>query len=76
MHEYGPDYGIDCVVELFDYVDDTKEVAETLGEQFFVQLKGSDSVKYSVRRAHPRGNVAKGKLSEDTSSTLSDCTSI
>lgn len=66
MHEYGPDYGIDCVVELFDYVDDTKEVAETLGEQFFVQLKGSDSVKYSTRRAHPRGNVAKGTLSENT----------
>jgi hypothetical protein len=65
MHEYGPDYGIDCVVELFDYVDDTKEVAETLGEQFFVQLKGSDSVKYAVRRTNPRGNVAKGKLSED-----------
>lgn len=67
MHEYGPDYGIDCVVELFDYVDDSKEMAETLGEQFFVQLKGSDSVKYTVRRAHPRGNVAKGKLSEDNS---------
>ncbi|SIQ53012.1 protein of unknown function [Aromatoleum tolulyticum] len=67
MHEYGPDYGIDCVVELFDYVDDTKEVAETLGEQFFVQLKGSDSVQYAERRAYSRGNVAKGLLLEDTS---------
>ncbi|MBK7353897.1 MAG: hypothetical protein IPJ05_10500 [Nitrosomonas sp.] len=26
---------------------------------------GSDSIKYSTRRAHPRRNVAKGKLSED-----------
>lgn len=64
IHEYGPDYGIDCVVELFDYVDETKEVAETLGEHFYVQLKASDSVHYTTRRAHPRGNVAKGKLSE------------
>lgn len=67
MHEYGPDYGIDCVVEPFDYVDDTKEVAETLGEQFFVQLKGSDSVQYTVRRSYSRGNVAKGRLIEDKS---------
>lgn len=65
MHEYGPDYGIDCVVELFDYVDDSKEVAETLGEQFFVQLKASDAVEYAVRRAYSRGNVAKGPLTED-----------
>ena len=67
IHEYGPDYGIDCVVELFDYVDDSKEIAETLGEHFYVQLKASDSVQYATRRAYPRGNVAKGKLSEDKS---------
>ncbi|MGD9758898.1 MAG: DUF4365 domain-containing protein [Comamonas sp.] len=67
IHEYGPDYGIDCVVELFDYVDEAKQVAETLGEQFYVQLKASDSVQYATRRAHPRGNVAKGKLTENKS---------
>jgi hypothetical protein len=67
IHEYSPDYGIDCVVELFDYLDDTKEMAETLGEHFFVQLKASDSVQYATRRVHPRGNVAKGKLREDKS---------
>lgn len=65
MHEYGPDYGIDCVVELFDYIDEAKEIAETLGENFHVQLKSSDSLHYTTRRAHSRGNVAKGKLSED-----------
>lgn len=65
MHEYGPDYGIDCVVELFDYVDEAKEVAETLGESFHVQLKSSDSLQYATRRAHARGNVAKGALSEN-----------
>lgn len=67
MHEYGPDYGIDCVVELFDYIDENREVAETLGELFFVQLKASASVEYSTRRVFPRGNVEKGPLTEDTS---------
>ncbi|WP_222610269.1 DUF4365 domain-containing protein [Synechococcus elongatus] len=36
VHEYKPDYGIDYVVELFDYIDNKKTVAETLGESFFV----------------------------------------
>ena len=67
IHEYGPDYGIDCVVELFDYVDDRKEIAETLGESFYVQLKASDSIEYATRRAFSRRNVAKGKLLEDRS---------
>lgn len=67
IHEYGPDYGIDFVVELFDYVDDEKTIAETLGENFFVQLKGSSSIEYVIKRVYPRGNVEKGRLSEDRS---------
>jgi hypothetical protein len=65
IHEYGPDYGIDCVVELFDYVDDDKTMAETLGENFYVQLKASGAVEYGKRRALARGNVALGTLSEN-----------
>ncbi len=65
IHEYGPDYGIDCIVELFDYVDDKKNMAETLGENFYVQLKSSSTVEYSKRRAFARGNVALGTLSEN-----------
>jgi hypothetical protein len=65
IHEYGPDYGIDCVVELFDYVDNSKTMAETLGENFYVQLKASSSVEYAKRRVSARGNVALGTLSED-----------
>lgn len=65
IHSYGADYGIDCVVELFDYIDEDRKIAETLGENFFVQLKASDSINYSSRRAYGRGNVAKGALSED-----------
>lgn len=67
IHEYGPDYGIDYVVELFDYIDDKKTMAETLGENFFVQLKASSSIDYTTKRVYPRGNVEKGKLSENTS---------
>lgn len=65
IHEYGPDYGIDCVVELFDYIDDHKTMAETLGENFFVQLKASSSIEYSAKRVYPRMNVEKGRLSKD-----------
>jgi hypothetical protein len=64
IHEYGPDYGIDCVVELFDYVDESNKIAETLGEIFFVQLKSSTSVKYTQKRVYGRENVEKGKLVE------------
>lgn len=65
VHSYGADYGIDCVVELFDFIDADKKVAETLGENFFVQLKSSDCIEYAVRKAYGRGNVAKGNLTED-----------
>ncbi|OBA13385.1 hypothetical protein A9988_01560 [Acinetobacter calcoaceticus] len=62
IHSYGSDYGIDCVVELFDFIDEKKKIVETLGENFFVQLKASDCIKYTKRRAYSRGNVAKGGL--------------
>ncbi len=65
VHSYGEDYGIDCVVELFDYLDEKQTMAETLGENIFVQLKGSGSIEYGTRRAYHRGNVAKGPLDED-----------
>jgi Domain of unknown function (DUF4365) len=67
IHEYGPDYGIDYVVELFDYVDHERTMAETLGENFFVQLKASSSLDYVTKRIYPRGNVEKGKLREERS---------
>ncbi|MHA6790910.1 DUF4365 domain-containing protein [Pseudomonas bijieensis] len=64
IHDYGADYGIDCVIELFDFVEGDATVAETLGENIFVQLKGSSSISYGTRRAYHRGNVAKGPLAE------------
>lgn len=65
MHEYGPDYGIDCIVELFDYIDEEKKIAETLGEVFYVQLKSSRNVNYNKRKVYARKNVEKYVLSED-----------
>jgi hypothetical protein len=67
IHDYGEDYGIDYVVELFDYIDEDHKIAETLGENFFVQLKSSTSVEYDKKRVYPRDNVEKGKLREDNS---------
>ena len=64
VHDYGADYGIDCVIELFDFVEGDDTVAETLGENIFVQLKGSSSINYGTRRAYHRGNVTKGPLTE------------
>lgn len=65
VHSYGADYGIDCVIELFDFVDEKKTLAETLGENLFIQLKSSECIEYSTRKAYGRGNVAKGSLTED-----------
>ena len=65
IHSYGSDHGIDCVIELFDFIDEKKKIVETLGENFFVQLKASDCIKYTKRRAFSRGNVAKGGLTQN-----------
>ena len=46
-------------------MDKNKTIAETLGENLFVQLKSSECIEYSTRKAYGRGNVAKGSLTED-----------
>lgn len=65
IHSYGSDYGIDCVIELFDFTDQEKTIAETLGENIFVQLKSSTNIKYIKRKVFTRSNVAKGSLKEN-----------
>ena len=65
VHSYGADYGIDCVIELFDFINDDKKLAETLGENLFIQLKSSDCIEYTTRKAYGRRNVAKSGLIED-----------
>lgn len=65
VHSYGADYGIDCVIELFDFINEDRKLAETLGENLFIQLKSSDCIEYTTRKAYSRGNVAKGGLREN-----------
>lgn len=65
IHSYGSDYGIDCVIELFDFTNKEKTLAETLGENIFVQLKASSSINYTNRKVFARANVSKSPLKEN-----------
>ena len=69
---YQRDYGIDYVVELFNYIDGQQEMAETLGEHVFVQLKSVLVTKIDTVKVYGRGNVAKGPLehAKDDSLTI------
>lgn len=63
IREYKPDYGIDLVIELFKYIDDTKEKADALGEFIFVQLKAIKKTKIQKLIVYPRHNVEKAPYS-------------
>lgn len=62
IHDYKPDYGIDFIVEVFTYVDEKQEIAETLGELFFVQAKSIKSAKTVTLDVCPRFNVEKSNV--------------
>lgn len=59
VHEYRPDYGIDLVIEIFKFIDEAREAADTLGELFFVQLKSVKETKIRTISVQSRGNVEK-----------------
>lgn len=58
-----PDYGIDLVIELFEPIND--EVAETLGEFIYVQVKAVKELEIKQDKIYAVGNVAKGVWKED-----------
>ncbi|WP_397444840.1 DUF4365 domain-containing protein [Polaribacter sp. R77954] len=58
-----PDYGIDLVIELFEIVD--QDIAETLGEFIYVQVKSVKHLKSKVKKIFEVGNVAKGVWKEN-----------
>lgn len=60
-----PDYGIDLLVELFDFVDDNKKICETLGEFLYIQVKGKSNLERKKLRVHPVYNVAKSIWDEN-----------
>jgi hypothetical protein len=67
---YQRDYGIDYVVELFNYIDAKQEMAETLGEHVFVQLKSVLVTEIEPIKVYSRGNVAKGPLKHPKDDSL------
>jgi hypothetical protein len=70
IREYKPDYGIDLVIELFEYMDDERTIASTLGETLFVQVKSAEIVESRRVRVYDRHNVERGPLLENrTNST-------
>lgn len=61
IHDYRPDYGIDLVLEIFEYTTPEK-VAETLGEQLFIQLKSVKNITIEKHKIYDRKNVEKYSL--------------
>jgi len=73
IREYRPDYGIDLAIELFDRVKEKdSSVYETLGEHFFVQVKGKENVKIEQYEIKERYNVEKKPLKETKSFKIID----
>tara|TARA_R110002096_G_scaffold212352_9_gene399849 strand:- start:506 stop:1546 length:1041 start_codon:yes stop_codon:yes gene_type:complete len=65
IRDYKPDYGIDIAVELFQYVDEERTKADTLGETFFGQIKSTHKVQTRSVSVHPLYNVEKKPLTEN-----------
>jgi len=61
IREYKPDYGIDLSIEVFETIKD-ETTYETLGEHFFVQVKGTENIKYGKKTIYSEFNVEKKTL--------------
>lgn len=61
-----PDYGIDLVIELFELIDEN--IAETLGEFIYVQVKSVKDLDIKQETIYEVGNVAKGVWIENRKS--------
>lgn len=61
-----PDYGIDLVIELFEIVGN--DIAETLGEFIYVQVKSVKEIRLKQKIIYEVGNVAKGVWKENRKS--------
>jgi hypothetical protein len=70
VREYKPDYGIDLSVEIFEFLDEERSEAATLGETLFVQIKSTEVVRPRTRCVHARGNVELGALREDRAESV------
>lgn len=70
VRDYRPDYGIDLLIELFEFVDAERAQAATLGETLFVQVKSTEVAELRTLRVYGRRNVEKGPLEEDRSRSM------
>lgn len=61
IREYTPDYGIDLAIEVFEETQSDKHeiLYETLGEHFFVQVKGTENIELGKFNIYTRKNVEK-----------------
>lgn len=67
IREYKPDYGLDLSVEIFETTKDKAgdTCFETLGEHFFIQVKGTEKVVKTVKRIKSEYNVEKKTLYQE-----------
>lgn len=72
VRQYKPDYGIDLVVETFDLIDEPRELSETLGEHFFIQLKSVKSTVFHEIAVAPRRNVELYPIGVETTAQDQD----
>jgi hypothetical protein len=59
IRDYKPDYGLDLSIEVFETTEDGKAY-ETLGEHFFVQVKGTENLEIGTKTIFEDSNVEKG----------------
>ena len=64
IRDYKPDYGLDLIVEVFDKIDDKNEtiIYQTLGEHFYIQVKGASGVVVKKTKIFKDKNVEKFKI--------------
>lgn len=60
IRDYKPDYGLDLSVEVFEPISD--EDFETLGEHFFIQVKGTNNLIKTTKKIISECNVEKKTL--------------
>lgn len=65
IRQYNPDYGIDLAIDIFDYVDEEKQVAEARGEMFFVQVKSVNKTKIDTIRVCHQFTNPDGTIETD-----------
>jgi len=65
VRDYKPDYGIDIAVELFEHIEGSEAISETLGEWFFAQVKSVARTRTKKLKAYHRYNVEKEPLRHD-----------